>query len=316
MSNKFRVLDYDIIYLSYDEPNADKNYANLLTKVPWAKRVHGIKGSDAAHKECAKISETDRFITVDGDNIINAEFLTKEFDLDNHEDAAWNKQVKFENCVVSWTAKNNINGLMYGNGGLKCWPKEYVLNMRTHENADPNNPHAQVDFCWDIEYIQMNSCYSEIFNNASPHQAWRAGFREGVKMALDRGIKPSIEDFKKNHWKNLHRLYIWLMVGADVENGLWAIYGAREGLWRTMCTDWDFVNVRDFEYLNDFYNTEIALITKEELPERVKDMGALLIDNLDLPIAEIPLNGGQSKFFKTVYQNPSRTAKQQFIDLS
>ena len=50
-------------YLSYDEPNAEENYADLLAKVPWAKRVHGIKGSDAAHKACAKLSETDRFVT-------------------------------------------------------------------------------------------------------------------------------------------------------------------------------------------------------------------------------------------------------------
>jgi hypothetical protein len=303
---KFRVLDYDIIYLSYDEPNAEKNYADLCKKIPWAKRVHGVKGSDAAHKACARLSETDRFITVDGDNIINQEFLTKEFDFDENRD--------LEKCVISWTARNTINGLMYGNGGLKCWPKEYVLNMRTHENADPSNPHAQVDFCWDLEYIQMNSCYSEIYNNATPQQAWRAGFREGVKMALDRGLKPSVETFKKNHWKNLHRLYIWLMVGADVENGMWGIYGAREGLWRTMCTDWDFVNVRDFDYLNNFWNTEIAPITEEELPECVEDIGALLINALDLPIAETPLNATQSHFFKTVYQNPARTTGQQFID--
>lgn len=306
MSNKFRVVDYDIIYLSYDEPNAEQNYADLLKKAPWAKRVHGIKGSDSAHKECARISETDRFITVDGDNRIRDDFLSQVIDFDENVDLT--------NKVISWTAENTINGLKYGNGGLKCWPKEYVLDMRTHENADPDNPHAQVDFCWNTEYIQMNGTFSDIYNNATPQQAWRAGFREGVKMALDRGLKPTLEQFKNNHWKNLHRLYIWLMVGADVENGMWAIYGAREGLWRTMCTDWDFVNVRDFDYLNDFYNTEIAPITEEELPERIEDMGALLINELNIPISEIPLDAGGSKFFKTVYQNPARDNSKQFLD--
>jgi hypothetical protein len=306
MKNKFRVLDFDIIYLSYDEPNAEKNYADLCKKIPWAKRVHGVKGSDAAHKACATLSDTDRFITVDGDNIVNSEFLTKEFDFDENKD--------LEKCVISWTARNNINGLMYGNGGLKCWPKEYVLNMRTHENADPNNPHAQVDFCWDVEYIQMNGCYSEIMNNSTPHQAWRAGFREGVKMALDRGLRVSKEDFYKNHWKNLHRLYIWLMVGADVENGMWAIYGAREGLYKTMCTDWDFVNVRDFEWLNNYWNTELEVFNGKNLLERTEDLGKLLINELNLPIAESPLDAGGSRFFKTVYQNPARTTNQQFID--
>ena len=38
---QYKVIDFDIIYLSYDEPNAEENYANLLTKVPWAKRIHG-----------------------------------------------------------------------------------------------------------------------------------------------------------------------------------------------------------------------------------------------------------------------------------
>lgn len=305
--SKFRVLDYDIIYLSYDEPNAEKNYADLCKKIPWAKRVHGVKGSDAAHKACARLSETDRFITVDGDNIIHQDFLTKEFDFDENRD--------LEKCVISWTARNTINGLMYGNGGLKCWPKEYVLNMRTHENADPNNPHAQVDFCWDLEYIQMNSCYSEIHNNTTPQQAWRAGFREGVKMALDRGVKPSVEAFKKNHWKNLHRLYIWLMVGADVENGMWAIYGAREGLYKTMLSDWDYVNVRDFDWLNNYWeNTVTKKVDEENLILKCEDLADALIPVLDLPISAYPLEADQSRFFKTVYQNPARTTNQQFID--
>jgi hypothetical protein len=314
MTNKFRVLDYDIIYLSYDEPNAEKNYADLCKKIPWAKRVHGVKGSDAAHKACAELSETDRFITVDGDNIVNTEFLSREFDLTNHEDAHWNREISFDKCVVSWTAKNHINGLMYGNGGLKCWPKEQVLKMRTHENADPDNPYAQVDFCWDMEYIQINSCYSEIFNNASAQQAWRAGFREGVKMSLDRGVKPTIEEFKKNHWKNLHRLYIWLMVGADVENGMWAIYGAREGLYKTMLTDWNYINVRDFDWLNNYWNTEMEMFNGKDLLERTKESGKLLVNELNIPIAETPLDAAQSHFFKTVYQNPARIPNKKFMN--
>lgn len=306
---KFKIVDYDIIYLSYDEPNAEKNYADLCSKIPWAKRVHGVEGSDAAHKACAELSETDRFITVDGDNVIKTEFLHQEYDLNNHEDVHWNNNVDFDQCVISWTAKNTINGLMYGNGGLKCWPKQKVLDMKTHENADPNNVHAQVDFCWDLQYIQMNTCYSEILNNETPQQAWRAGFREGVKMALDRGIKPSKEEFLSGHWKNLHRLWIWLMVGSDVENGRWAIHGAREGLYKTMLTDWDFVNVRDFEWLNNYWdNKDIA-----DIDEQTEELGDKLKNLLGIPISLEPLNADQSKFFKTVYQNPSRNPKQQFI---
>jgi glyoxylate utilization-related uncharacterized protein len=86
MTQTVKILDYDIIYLSYDEPNAEKNYADLLAKVPWAKRIHGVKGSDAAHKACANLSETDRFVTVDGDNIIREDFLNQEVNFDEHKD--------------------------------------------------------------------------------------------------------------------------------------------------------------------------------------------------------------------------------------
>lgn len=307
MNKKFRVTDYDIIYLSYDEPNAEKNYSDLCSKVPWAKRVHGVEGSDAAHKACAELSETDRFITIDGDNIIDERFLNQEIDFDEH--------ANLSTSVISWTAKNTINGLTYGNGGIKCWPKNYVLNMRTHENADPNNAHAQVDFCWDIKYIQMNGTYSEIMNNATPHQAWRAGFREGVKMTLDQGIGVTKEQLLKSHWKNLHRLYIWTMIGADVENGKWAIYGAREGLYKTMCTDWNFINVRDFEYLNNYWNEIEPKVAMSGLEDSIEEYGIKLINELAIPIAESPLDAQQSEFFKTVYQNPARTANQQFINL-
>ena len=300
---KFKVIDYDIIYLSYDEPNAEKNYADLCSKVPWAKRVHGVEGSDAAHKACAKLSETERFITVDGDNIVKESFLQQELDFEEHAD--------LEHSVISWCGKNVINGLMYGNGGLKCWPKDYVLNMRTHENADPDNVHAQVDFCWDLQYIQQNSCYSTVHNNATSQQAWRAGFREGVKMALDQGAKPTKEEFLRGHWKNLHRLWIWLMIGSDVENGLWAIYGARQGLYKTMCTDWDFVNVRDFEYLNSMWQHEKE--KEDSLLIQIQALGNNLKDELNIPIDANPLLPDQSKFFKTVYQNPSRNPKQQYI---
>ena len=46
-----KVSDMDFVFLSVDEPNAEKNFANLKRKIPWAKRVHGVKGFDTAHKK-------------------------------------------------------------------------------------------------------------------------------------------------------------------------------------------------------------------------------------------------------------------------
>ena len=295
---ELKIAEQDIIYLSYDEPNAEENYADLCSKIPWAKRIHGVKGSDAAHKACAELSETDRFITVDGDNIVDQNFINQVIDLTDQD---------LEKSVISWCGKNIINGLMYGNGGLKCWPKEYVLNMRTHENADINNPHAQVDFCWDAQYIQVKDCFSTVHNNATAQQAWRAGFREGVKLALDRGERLSKDDFfTKNHYKNLHMLYVWTMVGADVKNGYWAILGAREGLQMTMLTDWDYVQVRDFEYLNDLWAGR-DVMPDDVLHSEIFNIGTDLINQLEIPIATQPFNEEQSEFFKTVYTGAQRT---------
>ena len=60
--------------------------------------------------------------------------------------------------------------------------KEFVLNMKTHEA--PETDKAQVDFCWELNYIQQNSWYSFVPQQQTS-KAWRAGSREGVKMALD-----------------------------------------------------------------------------------------------------------------------------------
>ena len=61
----------------------------------------------------------------------------------------------------------------------------------------------KVDFCWDAQYLQMKDCFSITHNNATAWQAWRAGFREGVKLALDRGERiPVDEFFTRNHYKN------------------------------------------------------------------------------------------------------------------
>lgn len=301
-----KIKDIDIIYLSYDEPNADEHYADLLTKAPWAKRVHGVEGSDAAHKACAELSETDRFITVDGDNKIYADFLEQEIDFNQHP--------YMQNAVLSWCGYNVVNGLMYGNGGLKCWPKDIVLNMQTHEASESEDIAAQVEFCWNLDYIQMNSCYSKVYNNGSAKQAWRAGFREGVKMSLDRGNKFSSMTFKDEvYWQNLHRLMIWQMVGADVSNGLWAIYGARQGCIMTNLTDWDYIQVRDFTYLETLWNEVNQEITEENILEKSNELGKILQRDLQIPVDQVLLPE-QSEMFKYSYTNTDRTG-QGFIDI-
>jgi hypothetical protein len=103
----------------------------------------------------------------------------------------------------------------------------------------------------------MTDSYSTTYINATPYQAWRAGFREGVKMSLIDGMKPQEPSVGKLFWHNLHRLKIWMSVGGHVNQGGWAMLGARHGCWKTNCTDWDHIEVRDFDYLAEIWK-EVA----------------------------------------------------------
>lgn len=300
MNNIIKIIDQDIIFLSYDEPNAEKNYADLLSKVPWAKRVHGVKGSDAAHKACAAKSDTNYFITVDADNIIDPRFLRVEVDLatlgltDEH--------------VFSWCGKVFVNGLMYGNGGLKMWNKKFVNEMKTHENSESGDSKGLVEFCFDDKYYQFNDNYSESFTNETPFQAWRAGFREGVKMSLDQGGK--VAALTMVWWQNYHRLLIWCNIGADVKNGLWSMLGAREGCLMTMTTDWDYANVRDFAWLTDYWTTHYADMQIAEASEQLSYFGKELRNKLSLPITELDSDG--SSFFRIIYSNSPRIVRKKY----
>ena len=248
---KINIAEQDIIFLSYDEPNCEKNYVDLINKVPWAKRVHGVDGSDAAHKACAELSETKHFVTVDGDTVIDPAFLNVVLDLD-----ALGVDDDYQ---FSWCGNINVNGLKYGNGSLKMWTKDFVKNMKTHENTD-GGADTSIEFCYFDNYYQLNDNYSTSIISATPHQAWRAGFREGVKMSLNRGAK--VKDVaSETWWQNYQRLLIWMQVGADVDNGIWSVAGARQGCYMTTCTDWDHVQTRDFKYLN-----ELWLSTKDKDP--------------------------------------------------
>ena len=82
MPNLVPITEFDIVFISYDEPNAEQNYNDLLNKCPWAKRSHGVWGSDAAHKAAAALCDTDRFITIDADNIVREDFFNIEIDMD------------------------------------------------------------------------------------------------------------------------------------------------------------------------------------------------------------------------------------------
>lgn len=282
------IADLDCIYLSYDEPKKEETWVQIRNMVPWARRVDGVRGSDAAHKAAAAASTTERFVLIDGDNIPDPEFFNKTLQFATPE---------YEQAVFRWRARNHVNGLMYGNGGLSSWTREFVQNMRTHEATD-GRTETEVEFCFDPQYWAMHDCYSTTYPNGSSKHAWRAGFREGVKMCLDRGRKPTVAEFQDRvHKRNLDNLTVWQNVGLDADQGAWAIAGARQGTYFTMLTDWDYRLVQSFDALDDIWQT-VASTDPAELIQRYSEP---LKTQLDLPMAV--LSPEQSRFFKHHYHS-------------
>ena len=284
MADRARISDLDFVYISFKEPNKEQNWADLKNKVPWAKRVDGVVGFDNAHKAAADVAETDFFISVDGDNIIDETFLLQTLDFEKTDRKA----------VHRWRAKNTINGLVYGNGGLVGWDKETCLNMHTHENA--KDPRAKLDFCWTVKHENLHNCYSDTVINSTPRQAFVAGYREGVKMSLEKGERIAPSEFRQRIWAaNLKYLTTWMSVGADVENGQYAMLGARIGCYKTTLGDTALHQISDLDMMKEIYDQHLQdHITN--INEEIKLYGESLRTRLDIPVAE--LDAEQSSFFK------------------
>lgn len=283
---KFKLGELDLFYISYDELNREVNWDRILRMQPNAKHVHGVKGFDAAHRCCAIASTTRRFVTVDGDNWVNDGTLDQELD-----DAG------LEDVCFSFKSRNFINGLEYGNGGIKVWDRRTLLDSRTHEKADTT------DFCWDIRYYQVNHAASTTVQNCTPYQAWRAGYREGMKMSQIDG-KPSLDlrsEIKNIFRSNLSRLHVWCTVGRDVDNGIWSILGARQAVAEQMRQFISHSHINDYDWFASRWDD----LTGKDPEILASHIATELHEDYQFYLPE--LDQQQSEWFKLVYMNPPRS---------
>jgi len=194
---------YDILFISYGEPNAEKNWNLLKSRYPAAKRVDGVKGIHQAHIKAAKRCFTKMFWVVDAD----AQLLDN-FSFDYEVD-----EYNLETVHV-WRSKNPVNDLVYGYGGIKLLPKKLALKMNTSKldmtTSISNNFKA-------IEETSNITAF-----NTDPFSAWRSGFRECAKLA-SRTID------RQHNSQTLERLEIWCNQGVNRPFGIDAIKGAKEG---------------------------------------------------------------------------------------
>ena len=94
---------------------------------------------------------------------------------------------------------------------------------------------------------------------------------------------------------------MWSTVGAHEENGKYAVLGARMGTWMTNCTNWNYVDVRDFELLKNIYEQNVNHTSVEE---DAQDLAVKIRHQLGL---DYPwLDAQQSKYTLDLYEETIR----------
>jgi hypothetical protein len=217
-------MKYDIIFISYAEPNADANFAKLKVRFPHAQRVHGVKGIHQAHIAAAKKAFTRMFWVVDGDADIVDTF---NFD---HEVSKYDLE-----CVHVWRSINPVNGLEYGYGGVKLLPKSLTVNM-------------------DLSKTDMTTSISSFFKampdisnitafNTDPFNSWKSAFRECCKLA-SRTID------RQDDVETQHRLTVWCSTSVDAYAQDGACSGRDYGLANKNNIE-ALKKINDFEWLEE-----------------------------------------------------------------
>lgn len=221
---------YDIIFISYNEPNADANFEKLKRRFPYAQRINGIKGIHQAHITAANKAFTKMFWVVDGDaeiiDTFNFDYVVSKYDLE---------------CVHVWRSRNPINSLEYGYGGVKLLPKALTakLDITTSDMTTSISP--------------LFKAMPEISNitafNTDPFNTWKSAFRECCKLSsrvIDR----------QDDLETQQRLEAWCTLNESVPYGAHAYIGAIAGkyfglFWQNAPSE--LAKINDFDWLREQY---------------------------------------------------------------
>jgi len=224
---------YDIVFISYNEPNAEENYNNLKQKFPTAKRVNGVQGIHQAHIAAAKKCFTKMFWVVDGDAAIedsfNFDHTVDEYDLET---------------VHVWRSINPINDLVYGYGGVKLLPKKLTVNM---DLSKPDMTTSISKFFKAMPEISNTTVF-----NTDPFNTWKSAFRECAKLSSKIIDRQKSEETEK-------RLHVWQTVGEERPFGEWAIKGATAGAaygTASRCNLEALKKINDFDWLKEKFDAQ------------------------------------------------------------
>ena len=222
---------YDIVFISYQEKNAEANWQALKQRFSTAKRVHGVKGIHQAHIAAAKKCFTKMFWIVDGDAQVLNDFGF------NYKPDQWSLDT-----VHVWRSQNPINDMQYGYGGVKLFPTQLTIDMDT---SKPDMTTSISDKFCAMEQVSNITAF-----NTSEFETWKSAFRECCKLSS------SVIDRQKQQ-ETQKRLTTWCTVGEDRQFGEYAITGAKAGAAYGARNKGNMEKLRkinDFEWLMEKFN--------------------------------------------------------------
>lgn len=197
--------EYDVVFLSYDEPEADSLYLRASALCGKSiKRLHGVRGVARAYRLSAELVDTTWYLLIDGDCELHDSFDPNDGVQEDGRDPD----------VVVWRAVNPVNGLEYGYGGVKFCRASAMRGLNPDAAGDPLADLSGVRF---LDVVGCTTAF-----NQTPFHAWRGGFRE-VSCLLS-GAFPSHDD------EVMHRIDVWTTVARQVPFGRWARQGALDAL--------------------------------------------------------------------------------------
>ncbi|WP_239341997.1 hypothetical protein [Frankia sp. CiP3] len=204
--------------LSYDEPMANELYARLVTVFGHVHRLHGVRGMRRAYRLTAEVVNSEEFFLADGDFEIDLTFSVKDV-----------APLPGEVPMRVWRARNAVNGLEYGYGGLKLIRRSALRTMGEAVDvlaALPGKPQFVPDIAGVTRF------------NQSPYHTWHGAFRECAMLAHGSEYGMSDEAARE-------RLAVWT-AGGSGDFAEWATRGAFDGITFATQTktpaDWDNIN--------------------------------------------------------------------------
>lgn len=189
-------------FLAFDDPNVDENFDRAKLFIHDLQQINTKLSIVESHKMCGSLSLTNQFMVLDADAYLLEEFKMSEiYDI-----------TKDPNFVYIFAARNPVNDLEYGHGGVKIFQRKFF------------NDREVIDFS--TSFLGKIRTVKKTLNihrfNTSPFHAWRTAFRECVKLSSSTIIN-------RNSIDDEYRLTTWCEKFNDVDYADFVKTGALQG---------------------------------------------------------------------------------------